>query len=194
MAFVVFDTETSGLPIKYNNAVPTNWNNWDSSRIVQIAWEIYDSPNDVAPVASHCYIVSPEGFTIPPQSTAIHGITNEYASENGIPILSMIKLFFDDLKRYEITKAVAHNMSFDSNVLLSEMYRIGNEVDEELSVWKALKKHCTMLVGTKRGGRWPKLNALYESLLGPVDASMTLHRADVDTRLCAEIYKVQVSS
>ena len=167
MAFVVFDTETSGLPTKYIDAVVTNWHNWDSCRIVQIAWEIYTSPNDVAPVVSQCYTVSPEGFTIPPQSIAIHGITTDNALENGISIRSMLKLFFDDITRYKITKAVAHNMSFDSNVLLSEMYRIGNQIDEELIVWKALKKHCTMLVGTKKGGRWPKLNALYKSMIGP---------------------------
>ena len=190
MAFVVFDTETTGLPSKFIDATPSNIKNWDSCRIVQIAWEIYNNSTDTSPVSSQCYVVSPDGFTIPSKSSSIHGISTEDALANGTPISNVITLFMNDITKHNVTTAVAHNMSFDSNVFLSEMYR--NKFGD-VDIWKDLRKHCTMIAGTKRGGRWPKLNDLYKSLIGPVDNSLILHRADVDTKLCADIYKVQAS-
>ena len=188
MAFVVFDTETTGLPRRYIDATSTNFSNWDSCRIVQIAWEIYNSPSDTYPVSDGCYVVSPDGFTIPAKSTSIHGISTAEALNIGISINDVIRLFTSDIILHKVETAVAHNMSFDTNVLLAEMYRnnLGN-----INVWKSLRKHCTMIAGTKRGGRWPKLVDLYKSLIGDIDESTTLHKADVDTSLCAAIYKVQ---
>ena len=50
--FLVFDTETSGLPIKYN--LPADYvDNWP--RMVQLSWGIYD--NDGTELKFYDYIL-----------------------------------------------------------------------------------------------------------------------------------------
>jgi len=186
-AFVVFDTETTGLPSNYDKFKFTNWHNWNSCRLVQLAWEIYNSPDDDTPVSKGCHLVIPETFTIPAKASSIHGITTEDARMNGRPLSEVLTLFMTDIKKYEVATAVAHNIAFDDNVIMSEMYRAGMNVSD----WSLIYKYCTMLAGTVRGGRWPKLSALYKRLVGPLEDSVALHRADEDTRLCAAIYKAQ---
>jgi len=58
--YVVFDTETTGLPISYD-ASPSDVDNWP--RVVQVAWETFDHHGRKTDIHSH--IVRPEGFTIP---------------------------------------------------------------------------------------------------------------------------------
>lgn len=186
-AFVVLDTETTGLPTGRGNVDADNCHKWDSCRMVQLAWEIYQSPDDSDPVSYQCHLVQPNGFTIPDQATRIHGITTEYAQQHGLPVAQIMEMFFQDIQKHGVQTAVAHNIKFDENVIVSEMLR----TDMDQTAWSGLRKHCTMLAATKKGERWPKLSALYTTLVGPIHDSTSLHRADVDARLCADIYKVQ---
>lgn len=190
-AYVVFDTETTGLPSRrFRKVTNANLFSWDSCRMVQLAWEIYYD-NDPALVSSACYLVKTDGFAIPAAATNIHKITNEDAQTNGIPVKDVLNLFLADIKKFNVTTAVAHNIAFDENVLLSEISRANENVKERYKLWNGLQKHCTMRVGTKDGGKWPKLNALYTELIGPVPDSITLHCANDDARLCSAIYRAQ---
>lgn len=58
--FLIFDTETTGLPRNWN-APLTDFDNWP--RVVQLAWQIHDADGVLIEVANH--IIKPEGFTIP---------------------------------------------------------------------------------------------------------------------------------
>ena len=86
--FLVFDTETTGLPQNYR-APLTDFNNWP--RMVQIAWQIHDVKGDLVEVKN--YIIKPEGFSIPFNSEKIHGISTKMALEKGISLREVLVHF-----------------------------------------------------------------------------------------------------
>ncbi|KAG2977860.1 hypothetical protein PC128_g26067 [Phytophthora cactorum] len=158
LSFLVFDTETTGLPDNFNVAAsPITMENWDRCRMVQIAWRIYSAEKELT--TSSCHIIKLEGFAIPDASTVIHKITTEMALAKGLPISDVLGNLFDDIKAYGVETTVAHNIKFDNNVVMSEIYRTGD--DHLVSIWTSLKRHCTMLSNKSLfGGRWPKLSVL----------------------------------
>ena len=184
MAFVVIDTETTGLPYLFNKkATRETLTNWDPCRMVQLAWMIYNDSKEL--VSSQCYLTIPDGFTIPPSATKIHGITTKFATENGLPTDRVLQLFQMDMKLHNVETIIAHNIDFDHNVILSEMYRWTMNTN----YWRSLDTYCTMRSNIALfGGRFPRLNMLYAKMVGPIDDSIVLHTADSDCRLCAEIY------
>lgn len=186
MSFLVFDTETTGLPYDFNvGAGPLTLENWDHCRMVQIAWRIYSVDKELLEHQMH--IIKPEGFTIPLSSTMIHKISTEAAIENGIDISDALDILFAAIDEYNVERVVAHNIKFDDNVILSELYRCRS--DHLICIWRSLKKHCTMISNkSKFGGRWPKLDMLYTKLVGPIANMSILHDAAEDCRLCADIY------
>ena len=68
--YLFFDTETTGLPKRWNAPV-TDLENWP--RLVQLAWMEYDAVGKV--LDSRDVIIYPEGYTIPPEVSRLHGIT-----------------------------------------------------------------------------------------------------------------------
>jgi DNA polymerase III epsilon subunit-like protein len=190
MAILFFDTETTGLPPRGANfakADSDNFNAWRKCRIVQIAWEIRSSM-DHAILFTREAIIKPVGFLVPPEATAIHGITHEFAVENGRDLSDVLKELFEDIKRYGVDLVVAHNVSFDDNVLIAEMY-LNQWSSESIQTWDKLHKVCTMKLGASLSPtkKWPKLADLYLTTLGKEPPKNT-HTASVDTRMCAEIY------
>ena len=79
--YLIFDTETTGLPKNYNAPI-TDLDNWP--RMVQIAWQLHELDGTLVEVKN--YIVKPEGYTIPFNSAKIHGITTEKAEARRIGI------------------------------------------------------------------------------------------------------------
>jgi len=62
--YLIFDTETTGLPKNWKAPV-TDLNNWP--RLVQIAWVFTDKTGNVLNKSN--YIIKPDGFTIPVEIT-----------------------------------------------------------------------------------------------------------------------------
>lgn len=186
-AFLVIDTETTGLPASFRfSAKPENISNWDSCRIVQIAWRVYDSTSCEL-LSSVSRVIKPEGFTIPDDASSIHGITTDFARQNGKKIIDALHELIESITRFEVERIVAHNTRFDVNVVLSELYR--GELHDLAERWSSIRKYCTMLNNANKfGGSWPKLGALYTKVIGPISTGTKLHSADDDCRLCAEIY------
>lgn len=184
--FIVFDTETTGLPPRYN-ATLTNWQDWDRCRCVQLAWEIHPDLSGVNPVVERrSYLIRPDNFAIPKEATNIHGITTECARKQGLEFKQVLDIFMSDIAKHAVRTAVAHNMQFDDNVLLAEMYRLEKQI--VVDTWRSLSKECTMRMGTKPGGRWPKLADLYTNLCGQLPSDTCLHDAGCDAMLCALVY------
>ena len=76
--YLIFDTETTGLPKDFNAPV-TQSDNWP--RVVQIAWQLHDDMGNL--IEQKDFIIKPEGFNIPYQSERVHGISTELALEKG---------------------------------------------------------------------------------------------------------------
>ena len=73
--YLIFDTETTGLPKRWDAPI-TDTNNWP--RCIQIAWQLHD---DMGKLIEHQdYLVKPEGFNIPYDAERIHGISTEIAA------------------------------------------------------------------------------------------------------------------
>jgi hypothetical protein len=65
--FLIFDTETTGLPRNWN-APLTDADNWP--RCIQIAWQLHSK--DGSCLAHEDYLVVPDGFVIPYDAEKIH--------------------------------------------------------------------------------------------------------------------------
>ena len=58
--YLIFDTETTGLPQNFN-APLSDSDNWP--RMVQIAWQLHDEEGKL--IENQDYIIKPEGYDIP---------------------------------------------------------------------------------------------------------------------------------
>jgi len=176
---LVFDTETTGLPPRsYSMA---NLDAWSGCRLVQIAWQRHSAEGKI--IAKRAIYVRPDGFTIPADAIAIHGITNEVAA-GGMPLAELWPILEAELAT--VGTLVAHNIEFDDHVIRSELTRSGHPL---LSAWSQRKKECTMNLAKVAGltDTRLKLAVLYDlAIQRPI--TKALHQADTDTELCADIY------
>jgi len=156
---LVLDTETTGLPKNYKAPV-SDVENWP--RLVQIAWRTYENNGEEIDQAE--YIIYPNGFDIPAEATALHGITTERALAEGISIESALLALDHDL--LDADYIVAHNIAYDEKIIGAEFIRVGlsNTLDTKDTI-------CTMLTSVNfcaipgpRGNKWPKLSELYQVL------------------------------
>lgn len=181
--FLIFDTETTGLPQSFN-APLTDFDNWP--RMVQISWQLHDALGQL--IENKDYIIKPEGYDIPYKAYQIHGITTEKATKEGHDLATVLKEFDEALKK---TKIVAgHNVEFDYSIVGSEFLRKG--IKDELK-----SKPCidTMRYGTNvcqlpggRGGNFkpPKLTELYQKLYG--SKFDEAHNSAADVNATAQVF------
>jgi DNA polymerase-3 subunit alpha len=157
--FLIFDTETTGLPKKWN-APLSDSDNWP--RCVQIAWQIHDFSGLC--VESKSFIIKPEGYTIPYESEKIHGISTSLANLRGEKIENVLKTFLNSINN--CTYICGHNVKFDINIIGAELIRLGNENKIEKfpiidSCSEVTAEICKLPGG--RGGKFkfPTLSELY---------------------------------
>ena len=191
--YLVFDTETTGLPLNYK-APLTDFNNWP--RMVQIAWQIHDIKGELIEVKN--YIVKPEGYTIPYNSEKIHGISTKRALDTGLPLKDVLLSFMDALKKAKYI--VGHNISFDNSIVGCEFLRsdMSNVLLEKKSIdtKEESTDYCQLPGG--RGGKykWPNLSELYNKLFNDSFAEAHNASADVEatTRCFLELVRLKVIS
>ncbi len=181
MMYLFFDTETTGLPVSWRAPVSA-LDNWP--RLVQLAWLLCDQNG--TPSERRSLIVRPEGFEIPEAATAIHGITTAQAANEGFPLRHVLDDFAAAIDQSQLL--VAHNVSYDQNVLGAEYLRTG--IESRLMGTPSL---CTMEASTEfcaisgpRGFKWPTLSELYSRLFGRDPERV--HAAEVDVNTCAECF------
>lgn len=161
--YLVFDTETTGLP-RSKSAPLTDFDNWP--RLVQLAWQLHDHSGKL--LSQGNYVVKPVGFTIPFNAEKIHGISTQRALDTGSDLREVLDIFTQDLRKAEAL--VGHNIEFDNKIIGAEYLR--NGVENLLEGYPNLDtstqtKEFTQLKGGI-GGRlkMPKLIELYEKLFG----------------------------
>jgi DNA polymerase III epsilon subunit-like protein len=122
MRFLVFDTETTGLP-KTKFISPFTLHQWP--HIVQFSFIIFDSSlNNI--VESKDYVIKvPESILIPEESSKIHGITNQISLDKGVPMYEVLNEFFHHLRG--VDTLIGHNIEFDLNMVKVELLRLINK-------------------------------------------------------------------
>jgi len=114
--FLIFDTETTGLPKKWS-APLTDFDNWP--RAIQVAWQVHDISGNC--ISNQSYVVHPDGFSIPYDSEKIHGISTELAEKDGHNLLDVLNQFNEAVKQSKFV--IGHNVKFDLNIMGCEFYR-----------------------------------------------------------------------
>lgn len=176
--YLIYDTETTGLPKNYN-APLSDADNWP--RCVQIAWQLHGANGELLDAQNH--IIKPEGFDIPYNAEKVHGISTERAHKEGKPLIEVLEAFKTILEKTDVV--VGHNISFDISIMGAEMLR--KEFSEAVLTEKPIidtkdagTNFCKIPGG--RGGqyKWPTLTELHKKLFGQDFADAHDAAYDVD--------------
>lgn len=184
-----FDTETTGLPKNWE-ASYKDTNNWP--RLVQIAWIVSDELGNV--INRNSFIVKPNNFIIPKEASDIHRITTDKAIRNGEDIETVLSLFNNTISQSECI--IAHNISYDINIVASELYRLNIDSDifdkKQICTMEQTKNYCA--ISGHYGYKWPKLSELHYKLFN--SSFPEAHDASVDINITfkcfAELIKRQI--
>ncbi|MEZ2416095.1 DNA polymerase III subunit alpha [Muriicola sp. E247] len=160
--YLIFDTETTGLPKRWNAPV-TDVDNWP--RCVQLAWQLHDEMGNL--LEQHDFLIKPEGYDIPYDAEQIHGISTQLAEKEGIPLAEALELFNTALGKTRFL--VGQNVGFDINITGAEYHRIGFESELlNLPVLDTCTEDTAQLcqIPGGRGGKFklPTLTELHEHL------------------------------
>ena len=189
--YLIFDTETTGLPKRWKAPI-TDTDNWP--RCIQIAWQLHD---DMGRCLEHQdFLIRPEGFNIPYDAEKIHGISTELASEQGIDLADVLELFNIALSKTNFV--VGQNVGFDLNIMGCEFHRL--EVVSCLNQLPILDT-CTEKTASMcqipggRGGKFklPTLTELHQFLFNKPFGDAHNATADVEatTRCFLELIRRQ---
>src|SRR6056297_3495183 len=187
--YLIFDTETTGLPKRWD-APLTDSDNWP--RCIQIAWQLHDEMGRL--VESQDYLVKPEGFNIPYDAEKVHGISTELAAAEGISLTEMLEKFQEALNKTKFV--VGQNVGFDLNIMGAEFHREAMENNlQELPVLDTCTEVTAQMckIPGGRGGKFklPTLTELHEFLFDEPFGEAHNATADVEatTRCFLELVR-----
>jgi len=181
--FLIFDTETTGLPPK---GIPfTHTDAWP--RVVQIAWQLHDEKGNL--IAHKDYLIKPEGFNIPFEAQRIHGISTELAREKGKDLREVLQEFFDDLSKVDYI--AGHNLGFDIDMLSAEALRTDMDYEPLRSktvvdtMTEITANYCQIPGGKGGKYKFPTLTELYVKLFD--EHFEQAHNATADVEASARV-------
>ena len=190
--YLIFDTETTGLPKNWKAPI-SDTDNWP--RCVQIAWQLHDSMGQL--IEHDAFLVQPVGYNIPYDAEQIHGISTDLALEQGVLLKEVLDKFNTALGK--TTFVVGQNVGFDINIMGCEFFRLGME--NPLATLPVLDT-CTEVTAQicqiegGRGGKFklPTLTELHQHLFGVGFGEAHNATADVEatTRCFLELLRKQV--
>uniref|UniRef100_A0A6C0EH17 Exonuclease domain-containing protein n=1 Tax=viral metagenome TaxID=1070528 RepID=A0A6C0EH17_9ZZZZ len=148
MFVLVFDTETTGLP-KTKVINENTVNSWPY--IVQLSYIIYDTESNKIIKISDNIAKIPENVELSKESIAIHGIDRNKMNEKGKPIVEILQEFLTTIDSIDLI--VCHNIDFDINMIIVEIYRCALDANnshvKEINLpiivrLQYMNKYCTM--------------------------------------------------
>ena len=188
-----YDTETTGLPLFRDPSDDPR-----QPHLVDICILAYSA--DGALVDSFEAMIRPDGWVIPAEVTAIHGITNEMAMDLGIPESEALDGFMAIHDRAGLR--VAHNISFDDRIMRIALSRYRGK--EAADAFKTTLGYCTcqnsknlvqcpptakmIAAGFGRQFKVPTVAEALRHFTG--EELVGSHRARPDTEACAKVFFV----
>ncbi|NWC74261.1 3'-5' exonuclease [Pseudomonas sp. P7759] len=190
MLILPLDTETTGIPLWREPSDDPR-----QPHLVDICALLYGE--DGVLIDSFEAMIRPNGWVIPADVTAIHGITQEMAMDMGISEAEALDGF---MALHELAGLrVAHSASFDDRILRIALSRYRGK--EAADAFKAIPSYCTatkcrpilnlppspeQAAKTSFKTRVPTVAEALLHFTG--EELVNAHRARPDTEACARIY------
>ena len=114
---LVFDSETTGVPARGEVVTSPAY-----PHIVELAGLLIDDAVGYE-VSSFDFIVRPDGWFIPDEAAAVHGITQTRALVQGVPLALAVAAYVN--LRTLADEIAGHNVSFDLGVVAAAIHRLG---------------------------------------------------------------------
>jgi len=193
---LVFDTETTGLPIKDASIYETTLYPY----IIQLSYILYDTSLNYSIIINN-YIKLDNDVEITPESYKIHNISKEMLNEKGISINVALQEFNNYLKNADIV--VGHNLTFDKKMIFVECFRnkikqyftcfINNQkiTKEEYCTMKNTKKLCNIMKIGKNNKFYlkvPSLLELYKFVFPNMEIPQNMHNSLIDVIMTLMCY------
>uniref|UniRef100_A0A6C0HSN7 Exonuclease domain-containing protein n=1 Tax=viral metagenome TaxID=1070528 RepID=A0A6C0HSN7_9ZZZZ len=207
---LVFDVETTGLIPKKTPNDTTPLPITEYPYIIQFSHTLYDTFNNTVECSSDSYIHIPYDVVISEFVTNLTGISLDDCYTKGRDIVDVLIDFSAVYKKSNVL--VAHNIDFDSNMIMIEVQRNKEELlkrapecfmlfNHMFERTNNIERYCTMLkgiemcnikiesktVGKPPRKKWPKLFELYEHLFDGEKVE-GLHNSTVDVETCLKCY------
>lgn len=168
MKELTLDCETTGLPAKHH-AYDKDF--MEYPYIVTLAWKVNDEETKY-------FIINQEGRPIPPEATAIHGITDAMAAASPYMIEDILIELHMDGEGADFS--IGHNIFFDTSTIKANVLRLIHQERMTTEFYSKLEEllHRERRIDTmhktikfcnlpgKYGPKWPKLTELHFKLFG----------------------------
>ena len=193
MKALFYDTETTGLPLFDQPSEDPR-----QPHIVQLAAALVDLESRRR-VASIDLTIRPDGWLVPDEVAAVHGITTAEADAVGVPESMALEMFLELHSRANVR--IAHNEAFDARIVRIAIKRLLGDEDGLSDDWHESPAECTARMSTpilalppsarmraagRRHHKTPKLSEAYQFFMGrDLDGA---HNAMVDVDACIEVY------
>jgi DNA polymerase III epsilon subunit-like protein len=171
MHLIFVDTETNDHPSKRLEL-----------RIVSITWLVAQSNGLTEKLEN--YIIKPDGFRIASGAMMIHGITEHQARKEGHAITKVLRKFVSDLQSPGEKTIIGHNISFDLDVINTELKRHQFSFDitslPSICTMRSSVPVCQLPKTRGKGYKNPKLQELHVSLFDQPFSNAHTSKADVE--------------
>ncbi|MBT8190803.1 MAG: hypothetical protein HKN67_07410 [Saprospiraceae bacterium] len=162
---------------------PKNWkapfsDTFSWPRMIHLSWIILDK--ELKPIDDYDHIIQPEGFGITEDLEKRCKIDKEDIATKGAPLEAVLKGFNKSLQ--DVEYVLAHNLTFNENVLAAEYLRKGISHDLFKKERFCLMQESTFFckLPSKTGGyKWPSLTELHSIIFQKGYAPPNNARADV---------------
>lgn len=172
MKFVVFDTETTGLPVRAADDAPEQ--PWP----VQFGAVVYEDFQLVKSI--NVLVRPPQSAVFNPSAVKVHGITRELVDHKGRFIDDVLDEFGELISGQDVI--AAYNLPFDERIMRTAALRRGKPWDIPAPTMRV----CVMRQAEQHFGYRQKLGQVYAKLLGkPLQDA---HDAYVDSLAAAEVF------
>ena len=192
MNILFLDCETTGIP---NFGLPAD--DPSQPRVCSLAALMVDDELDYGNCRwkeEFVTLIKPDGWTIPEETSCIHGITTEIALAKGIPAVEAMSRLGAMMDRAD--RVAAYNVRFDLKMARGELRRAGFPDRfglPTIDIMRLATDYCQMPPTAKmvaagfKKPKPPKLHEAVERILGRKHEGA--HDARADAMACIDIYR-----